>query len=354
MLKKYLFIDQEGVLIQSHPAEYQVGQLIFEKDVVPSLLALQQAGFTLVMIVCYRISREENSGLELQQFEAFNQFVTGVLNSQGIIFESVILCPNLGENNCLCSKPKTDLIKNYQTNNELDIENTYLVSNRQIDIQLAENIGIQGVLYDWEQNNWSTLVKQLTKPNRYASVSRKTNETDITVAVKLDQSEKSTISTGIGFFDHMLDQIATHANISLNISVSGDLQIDDHHTIEDVALALGEALKKTLGNKRGINRFGFVLPMDECLASCALDLSGRPFLKYKAKFRYQKVGGMSTEMMEHFFYSLAYQLNATLHLKTKGKNDHHKAESLFKAFGRTLRQAIAVNGNNLPSSKGIL
>ncbi len=353
MSKKYLFVDQEGVLIQSHPAEYQLGQLVFEKDVVPSLLALQQAGFTLVMIVCYRVSKEENSGLELQQFEAFNQFITGVFNSQGVVFESVILCPNLGENNCLCSKPKTDLIKNYQ-NNGLDIENTYIVSNRQIDIQLAENIGIHGFLYEPNRNNWSALVRQLTKPNRFAAVSRKTNETDITVTVKLDQPEKNTISTGIGFFDHMLDQIATHANISLNISVSGDLQIDDHHTIEDVGLALGGALKEALNDKRGINRFGFVLPMDECLASCALDLSGRPFLKYKAKFRYQKVGGMSTEMIEHFFYSLAYQLNATLHLKTKGKNDHHKAESLFKAFGRTLRQAIAVNGDDLPSSKGVL
>lgn len=213
------------------------------------------------------------------------------------------------------------------------------------------------VPYEIDAFSWAAIAAHLApkihKP-RIAKLQRTTHETDISVHLNLDEIRKSDIQTGVGFFDHMLDQIATHGGFYLKVHAKGDLHIDDHHTVEDVALALGEALKRALGDKRGINRFGFVLPMDECRARCTLDLSGRPYLKFDAKFKQDRVGGFSTELCEHFFYSLSYALGATLHLKVKGKNTHHKIEALFKVFGRTLRTALAVAGTQMPSSKGVL
>lgn len=355
MSQKILFIDRDGTLIAEPPSDFQVDRLdklALEKDVIPALLALQEAGYQLVMI-----TNQDGLGTESfpqADFDAPHTLMMQIFTSQGINFSDVLICPHLPADNCDCRKPKTRLVEAWLVEGALDKTSSYVIGDRQTDLQLAENMGIQGLRYGAEGESWSSIQAQLTKRDRYALVNRNTKETQIKVEVWLDREGGSKINTGVGFFDHMLDQIAVHGGFRMNIDVKGDLYIDDHHTVEDTGLALGEALLRALGDKRGIGRFGFVLPMDECLARCALDISGRPHLEYKAEFSYQRVGDLSTEMVEHFFRSLSYAMMSTLHLKTKGRNDHHRVESLFKAFGRTLRQAIRVEGNTLPSSKGVL
>ncbi|AZH05823.1 bifunctional histidinol-phosphatase/imidazoleglycerol-phosphate dehydratase HisB [Proteus mirabilis] len=355
MSQKILFIDRDGTLITEPPTDHQVdslNKLAFENGVIPALLNLQQAGYKLIMI-----TNQDGLGTDSfpqADFEPPHNLMMQVFSSQGIVFDEVLICPHKPEDNCPCRKPETGLVTQYLVESALDKTNSYVIGDRQTDLQLAENMGINGLRYNANELSWSAISELLTKKDRYSHIERKTKETQIAIDIWLDREGESQISTGVGFFDHMLDQIATHGGFRMNINVQGDLVIDDHHTVEDTGLALGEALREALGNKRGIARFGFTLPMDECLASCALDISGRPHLEYKAEFKYQRVGDLSTEMIEHFFRSLSYTMGCTLHLKSKGKNDHHKAESLFKVFGRTLRQAIRVEGNTLPSSKGVL
>ncbi|XBC43403.1 MAG: bifunctional histidinol-phosphatase/imidazoleglycerol-phosphate dehydratase HisB [Buchnera aphidicola (Meitanaphis flavogallis)] len=355
MHKNVLFIDRDGTLITEPIQDRQVdniNKLTFEKHVISTLVELKNFGYTFVMI-----TNQDGLGSKKFPFSDFfipHKFMINVFLSQGIVFEDILICPHEEKYNCHCRKPQLGMVEKWLYDGKLNKKNSYVIGDRYSDMKLAQNMGLSGLHYGKNGCTWNTIKIQLTKKNRYAYIKRRTKETNIEIEVWLDREGNNVIDTRLHFFNHMLDQIAIHSKIKMKIIADGDISVDDHHTVEDVGIALGEVLDQALGSKVGLDRFGFVLPMDESVGYCLLDISGRPFLKFESSFKFQYLGDMSTEMVQHFFRSLAFSMKVTLHLKSIGENDHHSIESLFKAFGRTLRQAINISGTILPSSKGIL
>lgn len=353
MSDKVLFIDRDGTLIEE-PEDNQVDALAKIKlvpGVISALNQLSDAGFRFVMV-----SNQDGLGTDSFPEENFclcQDFIIDTFESQGIVFDEVFVCPHLPEDACECRKPRTGLLTSYLANTDLDTERSAVIGDRDTDLQMAEKIGLRGFLLS-NDSGWADICSALNGLSRQASVERKTKETTIEALVDLDAENPIDISTGIGFYDHMLEQIAKHGGFSLQLKCDGDLEVDEHHTVEDTAICLGTALRDALGNKRGIGRYGFLLPMDESESKVSLDLSGRPFFVFKGEFPREQVGTLPTELVRHFFQTLSDSLGAALHIEVSGDNTHHMIEACFKSVGRTLRQAIRIEGSELPSTKGTL
>ncbi|MDP9084335.1 MAG: bifunctional histidinol-phosphatase/imidazoleglycerol-phosphate dehydratase HisB [Pseudomonadota bacterium] len=352
-----VFLDRDGTL-NEETSDEQIDSL--EKvrlmpAVVPALLELKRAGFGFVMVT--NQDGLGTAGFPQEQFDRAHRFILELFSSQGIEFEAVCICPHFKSQNCLCRKPHTGMVQDFLVANPIDKQRSFMIGDRDTDLEFAANLAVQGLrisLDGGSEQTWPGIVKRILGQARHARVRRETQETQIDVTVDLSREGPSKIATGLGFFDHMLEQIAKHGGFALDLHCTGDLHIDEHHTIEDCALALGSALREALGDKRGIARYGFLLAMDEAEAQVAIDLSGRPFFVWEGKFNREKVGELPTELVAHFFRSLAQTLGAALHISVRGENSHHMIEACFKAVGRSLRQAIRLEGTDLPSTKGTL
>jgi imidazoleglycerol-phosphate dehydratase / histidinol-phosphatase len=353
--KKILFIDRDGTLI-TEPFDQQIDRLdkfALEPDAIPALLRLRDAGWTFVMV-----TNQDGLGtpsFREEEFKPLQKLLLDILASQGIAFEAVRVCPHTAADKCDCRKPKTGLLTDYVKATNWSRELSAVIGDRETDVQLAQNLGVRGLRYDRKTFGWTEIARVIAAAPRRATIVRNTKETKITVSVDLDQVALAELDTGIGFFDHMLEQIAKNAGIGLAIKCEGDLKVDEHHTVEDVGIALGTALRQALGDKRGVGRYGFVLPMDEAQAQVALDLSGRAFFTFEGKFPRDIVGELPTELVPHFFRSLSDALAATLQMSVKGDNTHHMVETLFKGFGRVLRTAATRSlDGDIPSTKGVI
>ena len=375
-MKRALFIDRDGTLVIEPPVDYQLDsleKLVFYPKVFRNLYFIRkQLDFEFVMV-----TNQDGLGTDSFPEDTFwpaHDKMLKTLEGEGIRFDDILIDRSFPEENSPNRKPRTGMLGNYLSG-EYDLANSYVIGDRLTDMQLAANLGAKGIWLrpdDVEArqlltentaispvlitDDWDRITEYLFAGERRATVRRTTRETDIFVEVNLDGHGRTEISTGLGFFDHMLDQIGKHSGIDLTVRVKGDLEVDEHHTIEDTAIALGEALLKALGDKRGIERYGYCLPMDDCLCSVALDFGGRPWLVWDAAFHREKVGDMPTEMFLHFFKSLSDAARMNLNIKAEGTNEHHKIEGIFKALARSIKMAIRrdIYRYELPSTKGAL
>ncbi|MBR5929731.1 MAG: bifunctional histidinol-phosphatase/imidazoleglycerol-phosphate dehydratase HisB [Prevotella sp.] len=355
MAQKILFIDRDGTLIEE-PADEQIDafeKLKFVKGVFKNLGFIRQnLDFRFVMV-----SNQDGLGTDSFPEDTFwpvHNFILQTLEGEGITFDDIKIDPHFPEDNHPNRKPGIGMLTEYLNNPDYDIAGSYVIGDRESDRQLAENLGCKALILD--EMSWDKIAEILFAGERVAEVRRTTKETDIHVKLNIDGTGKCDISTGLGFFDHMLEQIGKHGMMDLLIHTKGDLHVDEHHTIEDTAIALGECILQALGDKRGIERYGYCLPMDDCLCSVALDFGGRPWLVWDATFQRERIGEMPTEMFLHFFKSLSDAAKMNLNIKAEGQNEHHKIEGIFKALARALKMAVRrdIYHYELPSTKGVL
>ena len=362
-MKKVLFIDRDGTII-IEPEDEQVDsfeKLTFLPSAITCLSKLaKETDFELVMV-----TNQDGLGTDLYPEKSFwpiQNKVLEILKGEGVSFAEIFIDRTTPEQKAPTRKPGTAMLVKYLAQG-IDLNSSYVIGDRLTDVELAKNLGCKAILISQKNcdeaeltsNDWYDIYNYLKKIPRISRVNRKTSETDIQIELNLDGSGKSAINTGIGFFDHMLEQISRHGNIDLSVNVKGDLHIDEHHTVEDVAIALGEAVLKALGKKKGIERYSFVLPMDDCLAQVALDFGGRPWLVWEVRFTREKIGELPAELFFHFFKSFSDNAKCNLNINASGDNEHHKIEAIFKAFAKAINLAVKQTDNfNLPSTKGIL
>jgi imidazoleglycerol-phosphate dehydratase/histidinol-phosphatase len=372
-MKRVLFFDRDGTIIKE-PADEQIDSL--EKlEFYPGVFQWLSKIAALKTYELVMVTNQDGMGTASFPEETFwpahNKMLQALAN-EGITFAAIHVDKSKAEENKRTRKPGTEMLISYFTS-EYDLKNSFVIGDRIADVELAKNLGSQAILINdgslqekltstglsrhcaLTTTSWKEIYEKVKTTNRKATVQRTTKETNVKIAIDLDGTGQSNSSTGLGFFDHMLDQLARHGKLDLQVNVKGDLHIDEHHTIEDTALALGEAFTKALGDKRGIERYGFCLPMDDCLAQVAIDFGGRPWLEWSAEFKREKVGEMPTEMFLHFFKSFSDSAKCNLNIKAEGTNEHHKIEAIFKAFAKAIKMAVKTDGSNeLPSTKGTL